>query len=264
MRVLNDRTDPDEFFGRLAAAARSVLLLDYDGTLAPFRVERELAVPYPGVRDLLRDLLRLKRCRVVLVTGRWSEHVLPLLGLERPPEIWASHGWERRFPDGRVELAPLEEPTVMGLAQADDWAIAERLQDRIERKPAGLALHWRGLPPDRVEDLRARAVEAWTRFAAGNELLIAEFDGGVELRAGGRTKGFAVDTVISEVEDDVPSAYLGDDWTDEDAFRALEGRGLRVLVREELRPTAADLWIRPPGELLEFLGRWIDAMGDRK
>jgi len=260
MLLLNERTDPDRFFERLAAAPRGVLMLDYDGTLAPFRVERDRAFPYPGIREKLRRLLGLKRCRVLLVTGRWSKHLLPLLGLEEPPEIWASHGWERRFPDGRVELAPLEEPAVIGLAQADDWALAEGLQDRIERKPAGLALHWRGLPPERIKDLRVRAAEAWTRFADGNDLRIAEFDGGVELRAGGRTKGFAVDAILAETDPEAPAAYLGDDWTDEDAFRALDGRGLRVLVRDERRPTEADLWIRPPGELIAFLDRWIEAM----
>jgi hypothetical protein len=41
-------------------------------------------------------------------------------------------------------------------------------------------------------------------------------------------------------------------------------RGLAVLVRAELRDTAADLWIRPPRELIAFLRRWRDACGDRR
>jgi trehalose 6-phosphate phosphatase len=51
-------------------------------------------------------------------------------------------------------------------------------------------------------------------------------------------------------------AYLGDDVTDEDAFRAVKGRGLAVLVRAEYRRTAADIWIKPPHELKNFIGRW--------
>lgn len=51
-------------------------------------------------------------------------------------------------------------------------------------------------------------------------------------------------------------AYLGDDLTDEDAFQALDTRGLRVLVRDALRPTAADIWLQPPDELLDFLRSW--------
>jgi trehalose 6-phosphate phosphatase len=55
------------------------------------------------------------------------------------------------------------------------------------------------------------------------------------------------------------SAYLGDDVTDEDAFKALANKGLRALVREQLRETVADIWLIPPVELREFLKRWIKA-----
>ena len=54
-------------------------------------------------------------------------------------------------------------------------------------------------------------------------------------------------------------AYLGDDLTDEDAFRAVATRGLGILVRQELRKTAAVAWLRPPEELLDFLHRWARA-----
>ena len=56
-------------------------------------------------------------------------------------------------------------------------------------------------------------------------------------------------------------AYLGDDLTDEAAFRALDERGLGVLVRPKLRATSADIWIRPPEELLDFLRSWLRAEG---
>ncbi|MEW5924967.1 MAG: hypothetical protein AB1746_13365, partial [Candidatus Zixiibacteriota bacterium] len=56
-----------------------------------------------------------------------------------------------------------------------------------------------------------------------------------------------------------PTAYLGDDMTDEDAFSALPDSALSVLVRPEYRETKARKWIRPPEELLEFFDRWIEA-----
>jgi trehalose-phosphatase len=60
---------------------------------------------------------------------------------------------------------------------------------------------------------------------------------------------------------DAVLTYLGDDLTDEDAFNALHGRGLSVLVRGSQRKTAADLWIKPPQELLQFLEKWIKCGG---
>jgi trehalose 6-phosphate phosphatase len=60
---------------------------------------------------------------------------------------------------------------------------------------------------------------------------------------------------------DLAVAYLGDDQTDEDAFVRLRGRGLCILVRPELRPTAAAMWLRPPGELIGFLRQWATVAG---
>jgi trehalose-phosphatase len=59
--------------------------------------------------------------------------------------------------------------------------------------------------------------------------------------------------------------YLGDDETDEDAFRALEGRGLGVLVADRPRATAADFRLADPGDVARFLERieqWEDDRGE--
>jgi trehalose-phosphatase len=70
-----------------------------------------------------------------------------------------------------------------------------------------------------------------------------------------------VKSIIKEMGVKAVLAYLGDDLTDEDAFRALRGRGLSVLVRDSRRETAADLWVKPPQELLQFLEKWIECGG---
>jgi trehalose 6-phosphate phosphatase len=70
-----------------------------------------------------------------------------------------------------------------------------------------------------------------------------------------------VRTILSEVGPDVPVAYLGDDSTDEDAFRVLNDRGLTVLVRPTYRFTAAQMWLRPPDELIQFFTDWVRACG---
>ncbi len=71
-----------------------------------------------------------------------------------------------------------------------------------------------------------------------------------------RNKGYALKTVLAELGTAAAAAYLGDDFTDEDAFKVMKGAGLSVLVREQYRPTAADVWLKPPEELLEFLMHW--------
>lgn len=261
MEILDPSVDLDAFFRRLAREERRILLLDYDGTLAPFRVERTEAVPYPGLRRRLEALLRAGHTRVAIISGRATEEVADLLGVEPCPEVWGSHGWERRLPDGTVEVGELPEGADRQMDAAAGEAESLGLEGRVERKPTGVAVHWRGLDEARTRELRSEVEARWGPLAEGSALELHGFDGGIELRAPGRDKGFAVDAILSEVSGDAVVAYLGDDWTDEDAFRALHGRGLRVLVRGELRPSEADVWLRPPDELFAFLDRWHESAG---
>lgn len=261
MKALRPDVDPERFLAHLGEGRRPVLLLDYDGTLAPFREERDRAFPYPGVRERIEKILSSDGSRVVVVSGRAIRDLRPLLGIEPPPELWGSHGWERLGPDGELETSPLPEGAREGLQSGEDalrrlTRKGELAPERIETKPASVAVHVRGLDGERAHAVRTSAREAWEGLARDSELEIHPFDGGLELRVPGRDKGTAVREVLAGETRDAAVAYLGDDLTDEDAFRALRGRGLTVLVRDDLRRTAADLWLRPPEELLEFLDRW--------
>lgn len=258
MKLLRPEADPDAFFTRLAHAPGRLLMLDYDGTLAPFTARRDEAVPYPGVREALERLIGAGHTRVVLISGRVAEEVRTLAGLQPHPEIWGTHGWERLHPDGRYELTPLGEAAATGLEQAHQ-AVADRPAEQVERKPASLAFHTRAL----AEVEQAPALEAvrsaWASLAEAHGLELHAFDGGLELRAPGISKGTAVQSLVGDMPAQTVYAYLGDDRTDEDAFGALGPGGLGVLVRERLRETAAGLWLVPPQEVLDFFERWMAA-----
>ncbi len=256
MKVLKQGRSLDLFFAELKTAKRRVLFLDYDGTLAPFQIQRNQAFPYPGVSEALKTILEADCSRLVLISGRCIKDLIPLLGLKKLPEIWGSHGWERLKPNQTCEKPEMEETAASGLTEAHKWVKAEGLLAQAELKPASLALHWRGLPEAKIQEIRRKALRDWRRLAQKAGLVLHEFDGGLELRVPGRDKGYAVQTVLAEEGKGALAAYLGDDLTDEDAFSALQGRGLKLLVRRELRPTAADIWLKPPEELLAFLHNW--------
>ena len=159
MKILNEDTHLDTFFDKLRYSSNRALLLDYDGTLAPFRAERDEATPYPGVRELLNALIDIKQLRVILISGRAIDDLTPLLRLKRLPEIWGSHGWERLLPDGRHLAPDLTEPARRLLAQVPDWIQAEGLQSRYEPKPAGFALHWRGTNESIAREIREKTLQ---------------------------------------------------------------------------------------------------------
>ncbi len=251
------------FLGDLPRASRRLMMLDYDGTLAPLVRERGRAVPYPGVVSRLARVLA-GDSRLVLVSGRGAAEVGELLGLEPAPEIWGCHGWERRPAGGSVRRRALPPAAARGLAAARALAVSAGAGGSLEVKSAAIALHWRGLPAAAAE-LAQRAAAAWEPFAAPSDALrLSLFDGGCELRVRGWDKGDVVRALLAEEGAGVTAAYLGDDETDEDAFRALRGRGLPLLVAAEPRPTSAEARLRPPAEVLEFLEGWaVAAAGGR-
>ncbi|NIA08651.1 MAG: trehalose-phosphatase [Nitrospiraceae bacterium] len=255
MKVLSLRLDIPRFWGLLRERRNSVLLLDYDGTLAPFRAQRDKAVPYPGVRHAIKRIMAAG-CRVVIISGRSVRDLLPLLAVYPTPEIWGAHGRERLYSTGTYQLVPIGTEAIGALRKAMKWVKASGLESYIESKPGCLAFHVRGLVARQANKMLAQVREAWAPLGERHGLELHTFDGGLELRAEGCNKGQAVEAIFQESGPDLVAAYLGDDMTDEDAFRVIKGRGLGVLVRSELRSTGANLWIRPPQELLQFLSKW--------
>ena len=249
----------ESFLGLVARASRSLLMLDFDGTLAPFRKDRKKVVPYPGVTSALQNILGAGKTRVVIISGRDVTETVPLLSIKPHPEVWGLHGLQRLKADGSVEHWELDESTVQGLAAAENWLRSQDLLDAVEFKSGSIAVHWRDLAESEAQTMRDRVIRGWAEIAQRYDLGVMDFDGGVEIRSPKINKGTAVRTILSEMDPDVPAAYLGDDNTDEDAFEAINGRGLSILARPESRPTAAQVWLRPPEELLALLAAWLEA-----
>jgi trehalose 6-phosphate phosphatase len=249
----------EELLESVARARQSVLLLDYDGTLAPFSVDRHRAVPYPGLRDLLQQIIETGRTRLVIVTGRDAHEIDPFLRLCPAPEIWGSHGLQRLLPDGRCQMPQIPPAVAEVLEDARRWLEYQGLDHCAERKPGSIAVHWRALEQTEAEELRGRIIVGWFPIADRANLKLLEFDGGVEMRMPDLDKGDAVRTMLKETAPNVPVTYLGDDITDERAFRALGSRGLGILVRANFRRSAAQAWLKPPEELRDFLSRWLAA-----
>lgn len=261
MQILDDTLDLEAFWARVREARRRALLLDYDGTLAPFRIERDRALPYEGVRDALASIMRSGHTHLAVVSGRFSHDLIPLLDMEPRPEIWGTHGWEHLTPDDHYEIASVDTAALRILREAREWAEGVGWDDRLEAKPAGLAFHVRGLGAQTTTDVLDVVLQGWAPLADRGGLTILQFDGGVELRAPGQDKGTVVRTVLDQIGAEGVMAFLGDDQTDEDAFAAIEQlapdrRALPVLVRPELRNSLARLWLVPPAELITFLHRW--------
>lgn len=259
MAAASEAVEREQFLERLARARQAALLLDYDGTLAPFSEQRQRAWPYPGVSTLLKEIMDGGSTRVVMITGRPAGEVVRLLGVVPYPEVWGAHGLQRLKPDGTCDLVVVGDSARRTLAEASAWLERLGVQHLAEVKPGSIALHWRSLAEPEAAELRGKVLLRWMPLSFRPGMALLEFDGGLELRVSGRSKADAVLAILEEMEEDAAIAYLGDDQSDEEAFLALRPRGLAVLTRPQWRPTNASLWIKPPRELLDFLSQWLQA-----
>jgi trehalose-phosphatase len=250
-----------EFFGAFPGAATPILLLDYDGTLAPFRLDRFQARPWTGVRELLTRIRQQGRTHMIVITGRPAHEIAPLLGLDPPLEVWGLHGAERLFPDGRRELEQASPEVQTKLDELRALLKRDSLGGLFEDKANGAVMHWRGASPRKARLIEQRAWALFEPLTKLEGLALLEFEAGLELRVG-RDKGGAVEAILREASPGAPVAYLGDDLTDEAAFCAVDNLGplgLSVLMRSQWRETRARVWLRPPVELWKFLEEWLQA-----
>lgn len=255
MSILNNVIDLQKFFEKVHTSS-SLLILDYDGTLAPFVQNRMQAYPYPGIKERLLALKNSKRVRMVIVSGRRLSDLEILLNELPELELWGSHGLERKLPNGKKLIDQLDSRVLEAIQEGKNACQKLIEPELCEVKPFGIAVHWRGLLPSQAWQIQAAIQACWQGLTLNNALEIHHFDGGLELRPKDKNKGYAVRKLLNEVPKGTAIAYLGDDATDEQAFAALGDRGLKVLVREQLRPTLANIHLIPPKELLAFLDQW--------
>lgn len=252
-----------DFGQKLAACRRAVIFFDYDGTLAPIVPDRDNARPYPGVREALDRLLAIKHCRTVLVSGRKVEEIPSLLQSRLPFEAWGSHGCEHLRVNGQLDRISISDKAREGLQLAAEKVLGLLGDHAVERKLNSVAAHVSSINPELMPQYLMEIEELWEPVADEFELELLDFHEGLEMRVPGINKSRVVTSVLSEEPQDAVTAYLGDDLTDEDAFRALGENSHTILIGREDRPSAAK-WLLPEQSdgrhILDFLHSVVSAL----
>ena len=252
----------DEIASVLETADPAVFL-DYDGVLTPIVEHPDLAVLSEETRSVLTDLASV--ATVAVVSGR---DVADVRDKVQVPGIYyaGSHGFDIISPSGEpvvderldrftAYLAPLDAAT----AQLED-----RLQNvdgaQVERKQFAIAVHYR-----RVADADFPLVEEAVHATAPNvpSLRVATGKKIFEFRPDfDWDKGRAMRWLLGELgldREGVAPFYLGDDTTDEDAFRVIRKRGVGVVVGREGEPSLARYALEDTNEVAWFLARVAEA-----
>ena len=235
-----------------SAAARRLLLLDYDGTLGPHYPYAYQAVPDAELLALLRELAALPGTYVAVVSGRGKEFLEAWLG-NLPIYIVAEHGAFIRDRDGNwAQIFPFDTEWKTAVRRVMEEFAELAPGSYVEEKQSSIAWHYRNVEPEVGEATAARLVEALAGLLAGTTAAVLKGNKVVEVRPAGVNKGAAARLLVEKLNPDFVLA-AGDDATDEDMFKALPPTAYTVKVgRGE---TAAKYYVSSYKRLRELLTR---------
>jgi len=232
------------------SAARRALLLDYDGTLVPFAAEPKLAQPDPELIETLTALGSDPANQVAIISGRPRRTLEEWFG-KLPISLIAEHGaWLR---NNGAEWRMLKNLTA-------DWKervrpILNLYVDRLpgalmEEKEFSLAWHYRRADPEQASLRAKELLDDLAGYTRNIDVQVFEGNKVIEIRNAGVNKGSAgIEWLAGQTPDFIFG--IGDDWTDEDLFRALPATALSVQVGVE--KTAARYYLVNPAAVRRLL-----------
>ena len=238
---------------------RLAVFLDYDGTLTRIVSHPEDAWLSDSMRQTLRSLAA--RVPVAILSGRDLDDVRGRVHVDGI--VYAgSHGFDIAGAGGlRRELGA----AYLAVLDAAESELREALDEipgaQLERKHFSVAAHYRNVNENEAFKV-ALAVDAVTakhrelRKMGGKKVyeLLPDIDWNK-----GKAVLWLLETLGLERRNVLP-IYIGDDRTDEDAFRAIEKRGVAILVSEQPQITAASYWLNNPEDVELFLQKVTDRL----
>ncbi|HYE26926.1 MAG TPA: trehalose-phosphatase [Allosphingosinicella sp.] len=236
----------------LSSLAPVALFLDFDGTLVELASAPDAISVPPSLKPLLDRLAARLAGRLAIVSGRALADLQRHLGVAGLA-VAGSHGAELVYADGTT--VPVAAPPGLARAREEIRRFAAGKEGLIvEEKPAGIALHYRMAPAreDRVAGFVADLARR-SGLALQHGKMVAE------LRPRGADKGEALRRLMAEPPfAGARPVFVGDDVTDEEAFRAAAALGGEGVLVGPARPSAAR-W-RLDG--VAGVTQWLEAAAD--
>src|SRR5659263_291125 len=227
-RLLN-RKVKEELKVDFNKARRRLILLDYDGTLVPFALNPQMAIPNRDTLNILMSLLKDSRNEIVLLSGRDKDTLERWFGLPNI-NIVAEHG-------------------ILIKEKNCDWSVVKKLNDQwktrilpllklyvdrvpgsfIEEKDFSIAWHYRKSDPEQSSGQAKELMDTLLNLTSNIDVQVMPGNKVVEIRNSGFDKGTAGMNWISRNEYDFILA-IGDDFTDEDMFKILPDTAYSIRV----------------------------------
>ncbi|MEQ9442803.1 MAG: trehalose-phosphatase [Cyclobacteriaceae bacterium] len=237
---------------------KPVFFFDYDGTLTPIIAHPEDALLSPDTRKKLSQLATL--APVTIISGRDKADVKKLVGLENL--FYAgSHGFDIEGPQQETFGLP-EGNSIIEVIKEVTRALQRKLSSlegiQIEPKKYAVAVHYRNARKNawpKVTALTQELVDQYSGLRTGLGKMVIEVRPDLDWN-----KGKAMQWIAAKLQ--LPASnlhyfYIGDDITDEDAFKLLPENGTGIVVDNHQSPTYADYRIDSTAEIDTLLDGFI-------
>lgn len=244
------------------------LFLDYDGTLTPIVRSPDKAIIPRKTIEILKRLSKNPLCKVAVISGRSLKDIKTKIGLEGIIYV-GNHGLEIAGPKIKFK-APVSLRYMANLKKIK-VVLKKKLSKIkgviIEDKGLALSIHYRLVDTEDVWLVKAIFHEALAYYIVSSRVKVKSGKKVLEISPPMEwDKGKAVLWLLARQEfinnrkACVP-IYIGDDLTDEDAFKALKYRGLTVFVGDTLN-SCAKYYLRNTREVTDFLGQILKIKTD--
>lgn len=233
------------------ANKRLALFLDYDGTLAPIVERPELAELRPEIRELLQQLSNYYP--VAIISGRELSDLQDRVGLKNIYYA-GNHGLEVIGPSLKFTQGTQYIEELAQVYQQLYQQLRHILGILIENKRFSLSIHYRLVAESSLSSIQRVINQILQQHP---QLIRCEGKKVFEIRPNiDWHKGKAVCWLLTALQleqPDVIPIYIGDDNTDEDAFRMLKQRGIGIIVSKCKQTTAAQYCLFDTTEVQQFL-----------
>jgi trehalose 6-phosphate synthase/phosphatase len=235
-------------------AEKRCILLDYDGTLAPYQKLPSMASPSEELLQLLTDLTADPSNEIVIISGRDVKTLESWLG-HIPLHMIAEHGACVKYKNEEWhELMSLSTEWKDQVRPMMELAVNRCAGSFIEEKRTTLAWHYRNTNPE-LGFIRSRELRnTLLQMTANTSLQVIDGNKVLEVRMVGVDKGVSATSLLTQLKPDFIMC-VGDDATDEDMFRALKDRAYTVKIGRA--NTAAQYTIISQREVFPFLRRFL-------
>ncbi len=238
-----------------------VVFLDYDGTLTPIVSHPEDAILSEEMRKTLTSLA--DQCLVAIISGRGLKDVKERVDIDNLYYA-GSHGFEIEGPGG-LRLEHNEAKKLLPVIDEVEDKLKQQLTSidgaQVERKRFSIAVHYRNVEAKQVgsvEEVVDQMIGLYPKLRKAEGKKVYELRPDIDWDKG-EALFWLLDT-LDLVGPGIFPFYIGDDITDEDAFEALAGRGIAIVVGEGSRSTEAVSRLESPNQVLEFLQKLTPAL----